>query len=298
MSGITVLTTVSWEDRFLMGLENLIVEESPESVMLFRYDVRTDWTRERMEDAVGLCRRHGCRVREVSLSYSDSGATWRALRDEVRSISASKHQVVVDISTMARETMWNVMLLLSENGVGGRYMYSRPESYGDWISRDPGRPRLALKLGGEMMFGKRTMLLIVTGFDCERTSQLVRTFDPVVVRLAMQKGSEFGNATRNRKAHEDYFGVEGKWRDVGMVDVDAYEGDHGFERIRTIVEDYSGRYNVLMASLGPKPSAVALYRVQRSLPAAALVYSPANEYSQGYSTGVGRVIVGRLPGAE
>lgn len=299
MSRTTVLTTVSWEDRFLVGLEKLIIEESPEAVVLFRYDVRTDWTAEKMTDAVELCERNGCRVADVSLSYSDSGAAWRVLREEVREIKARQHQAVVDISTMARETMWNVMLLLSENGIGGRYMYTLPSSYGDWVSRDPSRPRLALKLGGEMEFGKRTMLLVVTGFDWERTSQLIRTFDPAVVRLAIQKGSQFGNATRNRKAHDDYFGVEGKWRDVGMVNVDAYkEDDHGFERIRAIVAEYLGRYNVLMASLGPKPSAIALYRVQRLLPAAALVYSPSNEYSQGYSKGVERVIVGSLPGAE
>ena len=144
-----------------------------------------------------------------------------------------------------------------------------------------------------MMFGRPTMLLIVTGFDWERTAQLIRTFDPAVVRLVMQKGLQFGNAKRNRKAHEDYFG--GRRGDLEKVDVDAYEGDHGFETVRTIVAEYSRRYNVLMASLGPKPSAVALYRVQRLFPATALVYSPSNEYSRDYSRGIGRVIVGSLP---
>lgn len=298
MSGATVLTTVSWEERFLIGLERLIEDEAPESVVLFRYDVRTEWTQDRMADAVELCKQNGCHVKSVSLSYSDSGATWRALRDEAKALSVEKRQVILDISTMARETMWNAMLLLSENGVGGRYVYSRPARYGEWVSRDPRRPRLALKLGGEMEFGKRTMLVIVTGFDWERTSQLIRTFDPKVVRLAMQEGSQFGNATRNRRAHEEHFRGERMRRSVEMVDIDAYRGDHGFEMIRAIVEEFAGRYNILMASLGPKPSAIALYRVQRLLPSTGLVYSPANEYSQDYSMGVGNVIVGSLPNAE
>lgn len=296
MSGVTVLTTVSWEDRFLMSLERVIVEESPEAVVLFRYDVRADWTKEKMEDSVRLCKKHGCPVRDVSLVYSNSGAAWGALREEVRRIGASEQEVVVDISTMARETMWTVMLLLGENGVEGRYRYGRPRSYGDWTSRDPGKPRLALKLGGEMMFGKPTMLIVVTGFDWERTSQLIRTFDPVVVRLAVQEGGQFGNASRNRETHQEHFGGEGERRDVEMIDIDAYAGDHGFGTIKKMVEEYTGRYNVLMASLGPKPSAIALYRVQRLVPAAGLVYSPSNEYSRRYSKGLESVVVGRLPG--
>ena len=299
MSGTTVLTTVSWEERFLIGLEKLIGSESPDSVVLFRYDIRTDWTSERTADAVELCERSGCSVRTVLLSYTDGGVTWRVLRDEIAAIRTAKRQVVVDISTMARETMWSLMLLLSESRVGGRYIYSRPADYGDWISRDPGRPRLAVKLGGEMEFGRETMLLIVTGFDWERTAQLIRTFDPAMVRLAIQEGDQFGNETRNRTAHEVHFlGAERKRRDLGMVDIDAYDDDHGYEVIRDVVEECSGRYNVLMASLGPKPSAIALYRVQRLVPASGLVYSPANEYSHGYSKGVAHVIGGRLPGVE
>lgn len=293
-----LVTTVSWEDRFLAGLEKTIVEEAPDAVVLCRYDIRENWTMEKREDALVLCERHGCPVRDVSLAYSDAGAAWVALREEVRTIGAAEQRVVVDISTMARETMWNVLLLLAENGIGGRYMYTRPESYGGWTSRDPGRPRLALKLGGEMMLGKPTMLLIVTGFDWERTLQLIRTFDPVVVRLAIQEGDQFDNASRNRAAHEEHFRGEFERRDIEIVGIDAYRGDHGFGRIMEIVEEYAGEYNVLMASLGPKLSGIALYRVQRLVPAAALVYSPSNEYNRGYSKGAGSVIVGRLPGGE
>ena len=51
---------------------------------------------------------------------------------------------------------------------------------------------------------------------------------------------------------------------------------------------------MIMSSLGPKPSAVALYKVCRKIPQVALVYAPSKEFNKEYSYGIGRKIVGKL----
>ena len=289
----TLLSMVSWEDRFLLGLDRLLRRENPQSVILFRYDKWSERTDGHRRRAVKASRSAGCEVREVRLEYGNPEKAWGAIRDVTRSIVPNKEEVIVDISTMPREAIWGLLLFLGEGGVGGRYAYHKPASYGEWLSRDPGIPRVALKLAGEMRFGTDTVVLIVTGFDRERTTQLVRTFDPKLVRLAIQSGSQFGNERRNVQKHRDILQSEGC--SVDTFDVDAYSEDHGFQMIATEVARYVDNSNVVMASLGPKLSAMALFRVQRKYPSTALVYAPSHEYNSGYSKGIGDTISGMLP---
>ena len=284
------LTTVSWEGRFLGGLKHVMQTESPGSVVLFYYDQWESRTNEYRQKAVEVCSRvEGRDVIEVPLRYGDPEASWKTIRETIRNIEAKDDEVLIDISTMPREGIWGVLLNLEAWSSRVRYLYSRPKKYGAWLSRDPGTPRLALKLGGEMRFGGGTVLVIVTGFDSQRTGQLVRTFDPDLVHLAIQTGQQFENERRNVEGHKDALIREGEGCRVEELGIDAYAPGHGFDALADVVEQHVGEANVIMTSLGPKPSAVALYRVQRRFRQVGLVYSPSDEYNVEYSEGIGKM---------
>ena len=295
MKRTIVLTAVSWEDRFLMGLRRIVRDESPERVVLFQYNARSEQTIGNRGRAEDLCRTAGCDVELVTISYSNPARSWSAVQGTIEQIDIEGCDVLLDFSTMPRQTLWSLLLLLEEKEASGRYMYSPPESYGKWLSRDPGEPQLALKLGGEMEFGRGTVLVMVTGFDLARAWQMVRTFDPAFVHVMIQKGSQFDNMRRNRDLHRTLRMGEGTGRRVGETEVDAYADDHGFGAIMSVVAKHVDIRNVVMASLGPKPSALALYRVQRRFPSTGLVYSPAMEYNAEYSKGIGESILSDFP---
>jgi len=46
-----------------------------------------------------------------------------------------------------------------------------------WLSRDPGKPRFVFKMSGLTKLGQPTALVILTGFDVQRTEQLIRFFE-------------------------------------------------------------------------------------------------------------------------
>ncbi|MDE0105244.1 MAG: hypothetical protein OXN89_22945 [Bryobacterales bacterium] len=173
-----------------------------------------------------------------------------------------------------------------------------PRSYGAWLSRDPKTPRLALKLSGQMRFGAKTVLCVLTGFDRERTHQLIRTFDPSVVLLGVQTGSQFGNRERNSGSFGESERLRKEGYKVNCFPVDAYSDDHGFGAIAREIQTYAENENILMASLGPKLSSVALYRVQRRYLRTGLVYTPSGEYNSDYSRGIGKTITGEMPWME
>ena len=293
--GVILISMVSWEDRFFEGMQRLLHKMSPVRVVLFFYDKWEGRTLDARSRATEACEAAGAAVTEVELRYGNPVRSWEEVRRAVDGIDPHTSEVLVDISTMPREAIWALLSLLGGRAIDGRYAYHNPREYGSWLSRDPGRPRLALKLAGEMKFGATTMVVVVTGFDYERTVQVVRTFDPASVRLGVQRGRQFENTMRNREVHRERLGLEGESCPVEFFEVDAYAEDHGFRSIADVVEPHVGEKNIVMASLGPKLSAIALYRVQRMYPSTGLVYAPSGEYNEEYSRGTAETVIGVLP---
>ena len=76
--------------------------------------------------------------------------------------------------------------------------------------------------------------------------------------------------------------------------LDAYGEDHGHGALRGSVERLAQSHNVILCCFGPKPSAVALYRLQREFSQCALAYIGCKEYNPEYSAGLGSALWGRL----
>ena len=79
-----------------------------------------------------------------------------------------------------------------------------------------------------------------------------------------------------------------------FFELDAYGGDRGLAAVRKQLDGIGSRFNVIMSSLGPKLTAVALYKLQRVRPEAGLVYAPATEFSATYSFGIGHAFWGEM----
>ena len=79
-----------------------------------------------------------------------------------------------------------------------------------------------------------------------------------------------------------------------MFELDSYNGDHGFINILSLVTPLLKDHNVVMSSLGPKPSAIALYQIHQRFPMIGLAYAPSREFNPEYSAGIGESIWGSI----
>ena len=189
---------------------------------------------------------------------------------------------------MPREVLWTVLNLLASSVTSLQYVYHRPEKYNeDWLTRDPGKPRLVPKLGGVARLGIPNKLLVLTGYDADRVKQLIAFFEPVSVLVGLQAGSQFDNQARNVQRCKETLKDEAR---VEYFEVDAYSEGHGYEAIKEAVKSHLGTANIIMSSLGPKPSAVALYRLHKEHEQTALAYAPSNEVNPDYSRGIGEAL--------
>ncbi len=289
----TIITVASWEERFLKGMKRLIEDVKPTTIIMFYFGEYDKWSRSNIDSLSKLCSERNIKLQDGAspLSFDSPKETWNELGKQVDAWVLPNDLITLDISTMPRVTIWSICHVLGKKKAAIQYAYNKPGEYGDWLSRDPGRPRLLYRLAGIQHLGRPTALIVQTGYDVERTKQLVRFYEPQKLVLALQTGEQFDNPAQNREKHKNAFD---KHRGVEMYDVDGYSLQHIRDKLLEIIRPLLDKYNVILSSLGPKIGALSAFAVKQELPDVAMSYAPSREYNRKYSTGIGDCIHGTL----
>ena len=288
----TIVTVCSWEPRFLLGMQRTLRECSAKVILAYFIGEYGDRTREARDGLRELAAKQqpSLLLQEREMTFATPTAAWEMLQRDLGPTAEVGEAVLVDLTTMPREIIWSTLFWLEAAGTKAHYVYNRPESYAsDWLARDPNDPRLVYKLAGLLDVGRPTALAAVTGFDENRCRQAVEFYEPARVVLAAQGGRQYENNVRNIGPKFAADGIP-----IEHAELNAYGEDHGHGVLRGSVERLAQSYNVILCSFGPKPSAIALYRLQREFSQCALAYIGCKEYNLQYSAGLGSGLWGRL----
>lgn len=289
-----LVTVASWEERFPLGMQALVARGDVGRVLMFYMDETADWSAGNRAEVHALWNAAGVPIDEVRLSVGNPASNWQQLEAQISSVVCEPAKVLVDISTMPREIMWSVFWLSECRHADVDYCYHRPLRYSaDWLTRDPQRPRLVFKLSGMAQLGARTALIVVAGYDVERVAQLITFYEPALTLVGLQVANENEDNTKRMEEHRSRFGTKPR---VRFFDIDCYAEDGGQSALEHECQFVTGKHNLLMSSLGPKMSAVAMYRLQRKVPEIGLVYAPSREFNRQYSEGLLRTYFGSLSG--
>ena len=275
----------SWEERCCLGFDADLENSLPNEVVVPYYEGYAEKTSDCRQYVETQCRDKGIKCEFVPINAGDIPNTWQKVVDRMREIDLSA-SVLLDVTTMPREIVWYCMWALDQPGRVVDYVYHSPEGYGsDWLSRSPMRPRLVYKLSGLSSPDRKTALLLTVGFDAQRVQRVVDWLEPTVLLVGIQSSSDFD---RNDAAMDQYRADLEKSRGCSFFDLDVFSEDHGFASIVDALDSVVDDHNVMMTSLGPKISAVTLYQVKRKREKIGLIYTPAEEYNDEYSRGIGK----------
>lgn len=288
-----LIAFASWEDRFRLGFSRNLDKSRVRRALIFYFSSYADRTRENREAIVNVCGAENIEYTPVELDIDKPAHNWRKVLDSIGSVVADCQNALIDISTMPREIIWYALWLLNQNSMSTRYIYHSPDNYGNaWLSRDPRSPRLVYKLSGIAAPSVKTALLIIVGFDPQRAERLISWCEPAKLMIGIQNPSRF---ERNEEAMKDYDEIIKKFGgeyDCDIFELDAYAEDRGMAVVERMLKPLDCSYNVIMSSLGPKLTAITLYRLQRKQQNRGLVYAPSNEFNQEYSIGIGECFEG------
>lgn len=280
-----LITFASWEDRFRLGFERNLDEAKFREVLVFYFGSYAPRTQDNRKMVDEVCKTKNVRCIPVELDIDKPADNWRTVLKNIDKFLAESKEILIDISTMPREIIWYVLWMLEQNNVIARYVYHSPREYGeDWLSRDPRAPRLVYKLSGIASPSAKTVLIVTAGYDLQRVKRLLNWYEPNKSMIGVQSESKF---RRNDEAMAEYNILEKEY-DCEIFELNAFSEDFGMEVIREKLEGIDSSSNIIMGSLGPKLTAITLYKIQRQKQEIGLVYAPSNQFNENYSTGIGQ----------
>jgi cobalamin biosynthesis Co2+ chelatase CbiK len=140
-------------------------------------------------------------------------------------------------------------------------------------------------MSGIYEMDKDNVLIIITGFDQKRVEQLLNYFEPRKVSLFLQTGDQYQNNILNAKQYKESFE---SFLHIEILPINAYSEDYGQADLEKLVVKERENSNIVIASLGPKPSAIAVYRLNKKYPDIGLIYVPVARYNETYSSGLSK----------
>lgn len=292
---------IGWEERCLISALDSLDKSYDLCLIMYSTEFihRTESNR---QSIINRCNDLNIPYKCEEVPVFDPAKSWTACHNLFNKIFDSN--VLINISTMPRSIMWISFGLLEHNNCNISFIYARPASYGDNITGSPLSPWIQPKQSGIPDLDKPVALLISVGFDTDRTQQLIKYFSPEIIVMAGQAGTDYQTNERCTSEHIDkivskqqpcsFGGCTQQDCKASFVSIDSYSGDFGYSTIKPIAQDLLSNYNLVLSSLGPKPSAVAIYKIYKDFPVSALVYAPYKEISTNYSSGVKEYISGAV----
>jgi hypothetical protein len=286
-----LVCVAGWEERFVEGVKTDINDFMVGSLIMWRFEEFNSQTNPHVTEVLNHAWFHDIEAEERVLRRQPQ-AVWLGLREVYADPKWSNKRVLLDITTMPREVIWWTLAFLRDASCSVDYVYYHPKAYAtDWLTRDTALPRLVYQHSGVAKLGKPTALLLLNGFDNERAAQLIQFFEPSMLIVGTQAGKQFDNESKNLEQAQMFHRT---MKNVLMFEVDAFSTDAGYRAIESSLYSVMDSYNVVAASLGPKTSAIALFRLISKYPALALAYAPSRQFNPAYSTGVGERLSGHV----
>jgi hypothetical protein len=279
-----LISCSSWEDRFSEGLAFNNTNNNIDSFLLLGVAEFKEQTGRTSKEVLASysAKILGHEIKYLS-AFNDLD-TWKQIDNIFKQNSLMEKRVLLDVSTMPRYLIWYALhfLLLYKNKID--YCYFTPNSYEncDWLTDEPMLPRLIFKHSGEFLPNRNSILIVQSGFDVERVSQLIRSYEPEKVLLGIQKGNQLNNSQKNNlKQYKENL----NFQEIEQFEVDAFIDDHGYKSFKEKIDLHLDEKNIIVASFGPKISAVELMKLNIEYPAIGLVDVPVRTYNEKYSHG-------------
>lgn len=280
MSNKILITSMGWEPRFLSGIEDILLTYIPEKVVVF--DPSTFFPEIAVANKLALTQRFGAinvRCEYFKFRSDNHVEVWNVALNALNELNR-EDEIVLDLTTMPRYLIWACLHSLELAKVKFKCLYYPPESYGDWLSAETGKPQMVFRHSGIAYPDLPTALILFSGFDVSRAQNFVDFFEPKKVFLVTQQGDQLNNSERCISQLSG--GAE-----VDLIKLDAYSDPVKLkEEIRESVYKDIGSFNIVATSVGPRPSIIALYLLNREESSIGLVHANAHQYNQNYSYGI------------
>jgi hypothetical protein len=213
--------------------------------------------------------------------------------------SDSVKRITVDATAFNRETLLILFGLLDTYfpGAKKRVVYVSPAKYGDWLSAGFQKVRNIIGLAGLQDPSRKTMLVVLYGFEHHRALKALEEYEPSKVLIGSgSKPTEVDFLKRNL---EELDKVQMKLA-LSQQEVDYFQFPADSitacaARLEEVVAPFVDDFNIVVAPMSTKLSTIASYLLAKNYPQIQISYCVPGEYNiESYSDGAKTVFAEEL----
>lgn len=238
----------------------------------------------------------------VSLDKDMPLAIYDTLHDII--IEKQPKTILLDITTFTRETILIALMLFKQDVFkdidvtlsyvpADRYSTSENNSVNDiWLSKGVNKIRTILGYAGSFTSLKKTLLIVLVGFEKERAEILINSFEADKLYLGCVPPQESHNEALSE------INIANFTRLVSIVgECDTFEFscrylDRTFDVLKDIIESKKAEYNIIISPMNNKISTLAVANVAFEYPEVQVCYASTNQYNtEAYSMQAQKVIL-------
>jgi hypothetical protein len=216
-----------------------------------------------------------------------------ALFKMVEGDSIQDKHIVVDMTTFTHETLLILFKVLDMKHLLQRtlFLYCCAKTYSNeeldgkkWLSRGVGVVRSVLGYPGQMRPSQNLHLIVLTGFEVERVSELIRRYEPSIISLGYPKSDEPNASLHENLSSTSYKILKAIHGSVQEFVFDCYDPQKTEQAIVDQMRKITG-HNTVVAPLNTKLSTIGEAMAATSQEDIQLCYAEALVYNyQHYST--------------
>ena len=189
--------------------------------------------------------------------------------------------VIIDISTFTRETILIILMLYGENNTNDI-----------WLSKGVNAIRTILGYAGSYTSLKKTLLIVLVGFEKERAEFLINIFEADKLYLGCVPPKESHNEELSRINKANFDRLVSLVGECNVFEFSCRYLQQTHDSLREIIEANKEDYNIIISPMNNKLSTLAVANVAFEYPDVQVCYASTNQYNtEAYSSPADKVIL-------
>lgn len=244
-----------------------------------------------------------CKALDVSLDKDAPLAIYDTLYDKI--LECRPKSILLDISTFTRETILITLMLFKQEAfkdIEIALAYVPADRYSDcagdnntsdiWLSKGVNDIRTILGYAGSFTSLKKTLLIVLVGFEKERAEILINSFEADKLYLGSVPPQESHNeelSAINKANFERLVSIVGE---CDVFEFSCRDLLQTHDTIKTIIESNKEDFNIIISPMNNKLSTLAVANVAFEYPDVQVCYASTNQYNtEAYSSPADKVIL-------
>ena len=291
-----VLCCSSFEERCLALTENLNLD-NVNKVLVCKYEEPANLSD---KNCSRLCQELGEKGAVVSLNKDAPLAIYDTLYETIR--NESPKTLLFDISTFTRETILIALILFKQEPFqnldvtlcyvpADRYSMKSDEEIEVWLSKGVSDVRSVLGYSGSFSSLKKTLLIVLVGFETDRADILISTFEADKLYLGYVSPEESLNEALSRINKNNFDRLVNTVGNCETFNFSCKDIDKTSRVIEDIIRSNKDDYNIIISPMNNKLSTLAVASVAYDNPEVQVCYASTNLYNtEAYSSPCDSVI--------